>query len=211
MSNKRKFLSNEEILAQSQAAAQATGTGKRAPFPTPGRYVLRVGRTQAYLSRKQAVTRQIEFRVVRVLPCEARPFQHGVTVAPLQVGAETTIILTLNPAYPSYFENESKDFATAVAWNLPGITAQDIADLFNDQQAGQDALLVLNVVPNVEPTTPKDKFYTKNFYDGRVPAAEFAKDLSAADKELLFPNGELEKMIALEAEQAAAGFGPKKA
>lgn len=196
--NQRKFLSDEEILAQSAAAAKATGTGKRAPFPTPGRYLVRVMRTQAYLSRKGANTRQIEFKVVRVLPCEPRPFQHGVTVEPLKVGAETTIILSMNMAYPSYFENESKDFAVACAWGNNAVTAADIAVLFNSEQAGTNAILELNVVPNVEPTTPKDKFYTKNFYNGRVSMADFAKGLSAADKALLFADGELEALIAAE-------------
>ena len=88
-------------------------------------------------------------------------------------------------------------------------TPLDVAELFGPDQGGTNILVEVNSVAKGKDTDPKDKHFATILYTRRVPAAEFAKDLSPADKTLLFPEGMLESMIATEAEQAAAGFGPK--
>jgi hypothetical protein len=207
-SNDRKYASPSEIAAQMAGIEAAKATGVRDAHVSPGRYILRVTRTESFTSRAGAPTNKIDFKVVRVLPCEPRPFPNGVLVKPLILGQEATHIITRDSRYPDYYVRDTKGFAMACAWG-ENVTPLDVAELFGPDQGGANILVEVNSVAKGKDTDPKDKHFATILYTRRVPAAEFAKDLSPADKTLLFPEGMLESMIATEAEQAAAGFGPK--
>lgn len=210
MSNERRFVSPEDILRMNQGIENVAARGARAAFCSPSRYIILVERAEAFYRRADnAYSNRILSKVVRTLTCEPRPFPNGVLLPVQSPGTQVTHVMVAAGKYgKSYLDADMKAFSMAVAWGT-NITAADIAELLGPTNPSANALLEINVLADGKPDSPKDKNYSKVLYVGRVPAAEFAKELTPELKAQLFPENLLETMIAEEAAQAAQGFGPK--
>lgn len=210
MSNDRKFVSPEEIRRMNEGIDKVNARGARAAFCSPGKYVILVERAEAFYRRADsAYSNRINSRIVRTLPCEARPFPNGVLLPEQQPGTQVTHVMVAAGKYgKGYLDADIKAFAMAGAWGT-NVGAEDITQLLGPENPAANWLLEINVLADGKPDSPKDKNFGKVLYVKRIPAAEFAKDLTPELKAQLFAENLLETMIAEEAEQAKAGFGPK--